>query len=285
MNNRSTLRFAVPAVVVLMGVTACADVAGPGEGGSTPLSIGFAVAPGTAFGAAAPASGSWSFAFQPLLIEGTNGTLAIESLRLIVAEFEVEGTVGACEGVEAGGDGTGDDHGEDDGGDDDCEEFEAPPAFVDVPLSGGPTVAVTREVPAGIYRELEFKVEGLENDDPGGDEAALLAQIRAEIPDWPSRASLMLEGTFTPTGGAPIPFRTFAGAEIEVEMELNPPLDLAATDADRLVTVEIDPAAWLLRPDGTVLDLSQLDYATTGRVMEFEVELEHGFERAEHDDH
>lgn len=47
------------------------------------------------------------------------------------------------------------------------------------------------------------------------------------------------------------------------------------------MTVTIDPGAWFARPDGTVLDLSRLDFARTGRVLEFEVEMEQGFRTVE----
>ena len=53
---------------------------------------------------------------------------------------------------------------------------------------------------------------------------------------------------------------------------------------DKIVTVTVDPLAWFIRPDGTVLDLSQFDFDATGQVVEFEVEMEDGFTEIEFDE-
>ncbi len=59
--------------------------------------------------------------------------------------------------------------------------------------------------------------------------------------------------------------------EVEVEVDLNPPFDSVT---DREITVRLEPAAWFTRLDGTVWDLS----AMQDQLVEFEFELEHGFE-------
>jgi hypothetical protein len=41
---------------------------------------------------------------------------------------------------------------------------------------------------------------------------------------------------------------------------------------DKSVTLTVDPAVWFELPDGTVADLSQLDYESTGQVVEIEFE-------------
>ncbi|MCI0432601.1 MAG: hypothetical protein L0271_02980 [Gemmatimonadetes bacterium] len=212
-----------------------------------------------------------------LVIAGSNGTLTITQIALIVSEFELEREEDACESSRE----------LDDDEDDECEEFKAGPFFVDLPLDGAVSV-VSQEVPAGSYTELEFEVEDLEldddedDDDDGRGTADVLARIRAAgFDDWPEKASMVVVGTFTPVAGAPRPFTTFFEAEIEIEMDLQPPL-IVAEDA-LTVDVEIVPAMWFRTFANSVVDLSAFDFATTGKILEFEAKLENGFQRIEFD--
>ena len=217
-------------------------------------------------------TGSPAQADGSLAIAGTNGTLVLDDVRLIVAEFELELADGGCDDAIA---------------EDDCEDLELPAQFVQLPLQAGILTVLSQEVPAGVYEELEFEVEDLDLDD-GEDEDDLQLQqlweeIRAEFPDWPAEASMLIDGTFTPRAGSAKPFRVLFKAEIEVEMEFEPPLVILEEDPEKVVTVTVDPAAWFIRPDGTVLDLSVFDFAATGQLVEFEVEMEDGFTEIEFD--
>lgn len=207
--------------------------------------------------------------------EGTNGTLTLESVHLVMNEFELERSEGACP---ADGDAAGDE-------DDDCEEFEAGPRFVELPLQDGSATAVTQQVPAGTYVGLEFEVEDLEDDGDGddGDRTGLLEQIRTEFSEWPEGASLRVSGRFAPDGGEERPFVAYFEAEIEVEKRFPSPLTVDDSGS-RTVTVEVAPREWFTRPDGSVVDLSRYDWETTGEMAELEVELEDGFTETEFDD-
>ncbi|MEJ2187324.1 MAG: hypothetical protein P8Z36_15540, partial [Gemmatimonadota bacterium] len=110
----------------------------------------------------------------------------------------------------------------------------------------------------------------------------LMQQVLAQFPDWPQQASMLVVGTFTPTGGQPASFRAYFAAELEITMPIDPPVTVAGNNGPTQLTVKIQPSSWFTNQDGTVMDLSQYDYATTGQVVEFEVEMEHGF--AEVDD-
>ncbi|NIP57535.1 MAG: hypothetical protein GWM92_07575, partial [Gemmatimonadetes bacterium] len=60
---------------------------------------------------------------------------------------------------------------------------------------------------------------------------------------------------------------------------LVPQLVIDEEGASRTVTVQLQPGVLFMRPDGTVLDLSQAPYnfdANGGEVVEFEVEIENG---------
>ena len=169
--------------------------------------------------------------------------------------------------------------------DDACEKFEAAPVFVDVPLDGGQTVAVTAPVDPDTYDELDFEIEDLEDDEDDPVKAqqieALMAAILAEFPDWPREASMLVTGTFTPTGGSPQAFRAYFEAEVEIEIELVPPVTVTDDGNGATFTVNIDPSLWFTNPDGTVRNLAELDYDATGQVVEFEVEIENGFTELE----
>jgi hypothetical protein len=226
---------------------------------------------------AAPVSGPSrsANAWKQVSVPGSNGTLEIDGVWMIVAEFELEsdgdGEDDMCPGME----------------DDDCHEFEAPPFFAELPLDQGYVSVATDEVPPGVYEEFEFEVEDLDDDDEddGMGASQLLSDIRASFPNWPTEASLRIVGTFTPNGGDAQPFEVYVDAEIEVERELDQPLVVEEdTPGAEAIVVEVDPRAWFQRGDGTVWDLSQFDWEQTGILLDFEVELDDGFMQIEVED-
>ena len=207
---------------------------------------------------------------QNLLIEGSNGTLAISQISLIVAEFELELEEDTCDGEQDN---------------DMCEEFELPPSFLNLPLDERAVIIGTDQVPPGMYEELEFEVEDLEDDENNNQEILqLLTSIRADYPDWPEQASMLVVGDFTPTDGNPQPFTVYVEAEIEVEMEFNPPLVIEASEQSQTITIEINPENWFLRANGEVMDLSVYDFDQTDDLLEFELEMENGFSTIDFDD-
>ncbi len=199
-------------------------------------------------------------------IPGSNGTLRLTGVYLIAAEFELDRLDDDdCDLLE--------DQLEDDG----CEEFEAPPFFVDLPLDNAQVTVAAGMITPDTYKELDFEIEDLGDDDfPAGVAEALLAEVRNDFPDWPSRASMAFVGEFETTSGDLRSFTKYAQAEIEIEMDFNPPITIDAGSAD--ITVTIDPSEWLKAADGSVLDLSSVE-----DLFEFEVEIENGFKEIEFD--
>jgi len=255
-------------VVAAVGLTACGSGSTGPSGGPAPagqVSIAFRSA---AAGAAAvlPGAGSgvaFNQAAAGLSLTGDNGTLQLDEVWLIMAEFRLKlANHMDCNGTD---------------NEDSCEKFSAPPQFLPLPLDGATLPAVSQMVPPDVYDKLKFKIEDIEVDD-GEDTTAVQAlfdDIRAQFPDWPTKASMLVTGSFTPTGGSATPFRVFFEAEVEIEQDFNPPLDL--TTGDATVTVVVDPSLWFTQQDGTVLDLSQFD----GQLVEFDAELDNGFSDVE----
>jgi hypothetical protein len=248
------------AAATLLALSACSEnPAGGPDGGDARVQLRFGVAGGPALASSARLQTGGTDA---LTVTGANGTLRIDDLRMVVAEFELKGDddVNTC--------------GDDDGAADDCDDFNAGPMFIDLPLTGGSVPIGSGDVPAGTYREVEFEVEDLDDDEENPAERAridqLWQQIRAQFPDWPRDASLLVTGIFTPAGGQPQTFRAYVEAEIEIETELSPRLVVGQGES-RTVDVLLDPAS-LFRSGGNVLNLAQ----ASGR-NELEIRIENGF--------
>ena len=256
----------MPSIKPVAAALAAAIVVGCGDGtGPAPtLAVQFRVVPGATAAAQLVSGPRFSVVgsadAQQLDVIGTNGTLHITALTLLLSELELDRV----------------ENGDCDADGEQCDEVEAGPFAVDVPLTGEPVTVASDAIEPGSYEELEFEVEDFDADE-GEDASAfeqLLEEVRNQFADWPTTASLVVEGTFTPEGGTPTSFRAYFQAEIELEMDLEPPLEI--TDAGETITVELHVADWFLQPDGTVADLSQYDFTTTGEVVEFELEIENG---------
>lgn len=202
-----------------------------------------------------------------LIIEGSNGTLRIDDIRFIVEEFELDPEEAEDDSAEQ-------------------EEFEAEPFFVDLPLNDETLSLANSQISAGLYEELEFEVENLDFDDGDEDEEhqALADTIRSHFSDWPDEASMVIVGTFTPTDGEARPFKVFAEAEIEIELEFEPPLEVTADNMEQVVLIRINPVRWFEQSDGTVLDLSEYDWDEQQELLEFSAEFENGLEEIEIED-
>ncbi|NNF12055.1 MAG: hypothetical protein HKN72_02460 [Gemmatimonadetes bacterium] len=240
-----------------IAIAACDSSTGPSEGGEVEIRFR-----STTTAAAVPG-------LLAVPVAGTNGILELTDLRMVIAELEFEALDGTCPSNSSDDD------------DDDCEEIELPPRLVEVPLDGSPLAVTTADLPAGAYDEFELEVEDLEDDegDPGYAQAiaTLRSTIAASFPDWPEEASVRVEGSFTPTGGQARPFVVYIDAEVEVELDLSPPLQVREGVTAGLDVV-LSPERWFVLEDGSVLDLSAFDFPTTGVLLELEVEIEDGFE-------
>jgi hypothetical protein len=245
---------------ILLCTAACDDGTSPND--SSRLRVAFA---------AVDTTGTQSNSNQ-LVVTGTNGTLTITDVRMMVSEFELKGPRACVQ--------------EEDNGELELEhcEFESAPFLLDLDLDGDPIVVATTDVPTGAYTEVEFEVEDLkrdhDDDDRTGDAiSALRAELRSAFPNFPDDASVVVVGTFTPTGGTARPFTVFLDADIDFELPLIPPLIINDAGANRTVTVELTPRRWFLR-GGRVIDLS----AFNNRLLEFGEDFRLGIHRARCDD-
>ena len=258
---RRSLSLSVLALLVSAVLLGACDSAGPSRQTSG-VEVGFATSYSTSSSTSAQASLAARSAPDPLVISGSNGTLKITDLRLIVSGVELEG-------------------------DADSTEFEADPTFLDLPLDTTDVAPLaTSEIPPAAYNEFEFEVEDVDIEENDDDEQALRdlrETIRNEFPNWPKGASMGVVGTFTPDGDTTSAFTTYFEAEIEVEQELRPDLEVHGDGLSRSLTVKLDPTRWFSNADGTVRNLAQLDYDSTRTLNEFEAEFEDGVTEIEVD--
>jgi hypothetical protein len=124
-----------------------------------------------------------------------------------------------------------------------------------------------------IVEELELRssngLNGCDDDDDndGDDDAArtpaLLAEMRAVYPNFPSRASLVVKGT---QNGQP--FTVFFRAKLRASQAIVPPFTIPG---DYELTVKIDPGMWF-KNGNQVFDLLSLH----GRLIELDDRFEGG---------
>ena len=269
------LTTVLPTLLVL--ATACDGMTSPGTDGSVAIRFGAGSPSAVKADVLAP-----GISADELTVTGTNGTLVIQDVRFIVEELELRSSSGVngCDDDDEDDDHSGSgglnvsadrgrDHDEDDGdddGEDECE-VEGGPFIVDLPLDGDATIA-TENIPAGTYDSFRFKIDDLEegDDDEDDDRArtpALLAEMRAVYPNFPSRASLVVQGT---QNGQP--FTVYFRSKLRISQAIVPPLTIPGDDA---LTVKIDPAMWF-KNGNQVLDLLALN----GRLVDLEDRFESG---------
>jgi hypothetical protein len=260
--QRTSLAFIF---AIAFAFVAC-DSAGPSSS-DTDVQVGFSTSSPSAQSSSLTTSTLGAGAAdESLVLSGSNGTLQIDDMRLIVDEVELESEA-------------------------DSAEFESEkPSFLDLPLDTTEVASVVSgQVPPGLYNELEFEVEDAELDDGDDDDGiqALPDDIDAAgFNNWPNNASMVVVGEFTPEGDTARSFTTYFEAEIEVEVEMEGrSFEVGTDDPSRRLTIRLDPAQWF-RTDGTVKDLSQNDYDQPSDVVEFEAEyeFESGISEIEFDD-
>jgi len=153
-------------------------------------------------------------------------TVIVSSVGIVMREIELK-RVGADNCAE---------------GDDACEEFEAGPVLVDLPLEGGVEVRFAVVIPDGSFSEIEFKIRKVEGNDP---DDLVFAQ---QYPEFVGQ-SIRVGGTFN---GTPFLFET--DLDVEIELDLNPPLVVDSAAGPSSVSVLVDIDGWFRDGSGALVD-------------------------------
>ena len=265
--RRLAMRRTVLTLMSAAFMAACGDSGGTDPGTSVAIKFGTAGSAASPSSAATFSVGGGSLDHAIGHYEGSNGTLDLTAIWVIVEEFELEPVeVTDCD-IEPEPPS--------------CADFEQQYFFINVPLDGTTITVVSAQIPDGSYDELEFEVDDVEVDSSDPEEVAesdlitaLLATVRGQFASWPDKASMVVTGTWDPKNGPAVSFETYFDADIEVELDLLPMLTVADGVASRDLTILLYPAAWFVRADGTVWDLKGLE----GQLVDFDLEIDDGFE-------
>lgn len=207
----SPLRF-LGTLTLLAAVAAC-DSSAPGSSGQVSFNV---ATQGSASAAARPATA------PDTLVDGGGNVLVLTKVEIVLRDIELERrNHDNCDSVSTGED-------------DDCEEFEAGPVLIDLPLNGGVEHEFTVAVDSGTFDELKLKVHKPEDDGNVGDQAFLAAH-----PDL-ADVSIRVIGTFN---GTDFIFTTDLGAD--QEFLISPPL-VVTGQADVAITLKVDVSGWFL---------------------------------------
>jgi len=199
---------------------ACSDGTGPGTEPGVSLSFS------TRAPTVAPAPGFFASVTSDTLVDGSN-SLIITKAEIVLREIELKRSdIVDCTGLE---------------GTDGCEEFEAGPVLVDLPLDNTVETPVTIPIPAGTYDELQFVIHKVTQDQED-------STFAAAYPDMVGK-SIHIEGTYNGTA-----FTYETDLDVEQEFNLNPPLIVDDTTTQTNVTVLLDLNAWFRDGAGNLVN-------------------------------
>lgn len=194
--------------------------------GAQPLSL--SVTTRSASTATLPSASGVRAAIQ--IGSGAN-SLSITKAQIVLARIELS-TTGTCATT---------------GEADDCDELQAGPALVDLPVDGSTKVMLDAAVPAGTYSGLHAKLDAVKADD---DETGASAFLTAN-PDWKG-LSVKVTGVFTDANNQTHDFTFASEADAEIEAAFSPPVTVGASTSN--LTVSVDVASWFKDATGAVID-------------------------------
>lgn len=196
--------------------------------------------------------------------DANGNSLEILSAEVVLRDIEFEYAVDlpGCDADEGGAEGSDDDA---------CEEFNAGPELVSLPLAPGVVIrdVMVDDVPAGDYEEIELDVHKL------GDDPADLAFLG--LHDGFEGISIRVAYRWN---GDPEAVFT---SDVDAEHELEVPFTVAAGTVEVGVTLSVDLSSWFVDGTGNYIDPAS---AMSGGANESRVEgnIHNSFEAFEDDD-
>ncbi len=125
---------------------------------------------------------------------------------------------------------------------DDSADFEVEDLIVSLPLDGSPIQLTSQIIPNGMYDEFEMEIENEDDSSSVSD------------PDFNENGnsySIVIRGSYN---GEEFLFRS--DKDFEVEMELNPAIEISDNTGSTAVSINIDPTGWFVDSQGNSLDPS-----------------------------
>lgn len=227
---------ALSTIIVTAIAAACSDGTAPDAASAEQVSISFST--GGASTASAQISGGASQE-GTVRVDAGPDALVITRAQMVLEEIELEAEDDACRRQMAASaqDTTSDTarrrHQHCDG-----YEIEFGPVLIDLPTSGAPAEGVMLRVPPGMYHELKFDIEPLDDHGRGEDRQGRRGT---------RGASIRVEGTFNGE-----PFVYLSALEAEVELRFRPALVIRHEGFN--VNIRVDVADWFTTSDGRLID-------------------------------
>lgn len=219
-HSRRPLVSLAPAALLLVGCTGTAPKA------SQPISLSITTRSGST--PSLSAAGTVSASIQ--IGTGAN-SLTINKTQVVLAKIELSPS-GTCATA---------------GEKDDCDELQAGPALVDLPVDGTTKVVLDGAVPPGTYTALHAKLDAVtpDEDEPG------VAAFLVAHPDWKG-VSVKVTGVFTDAKSQTHDFTFASEADAAIEAAFQPAITVAAGTSN--ITVSVDVASWFKDKTGAVID-------------------------------
>ncbi len=206
--------------LVLLAVAGCSETTTPTEFKNVQVSFATQSAPAPAV--VASVAGAPRVALADTMVTGSD-TLIVTSAQIVLREIELQRSdLTDCDG-------------------DDCEEFEAGPVLVDLPLTPGVEPQFDVDIPAGTYSQIEFDIHKVE-DDPSD-----IVFLRSH-PEFDG-LSIRVLGTWN---GRSFLFESELG--VQQELDLNPPLTIEQGGNGTNITVFVEIDSWFRDLAGNVID-------------------------------
>lgn len=192
------------------------------------------------------------------IVIGTGAnSLTISKVQIVLADIELS-PGGTCSSTDEN---------------DDCDELDAPPALVDLPVDGSTKVILDGSVPPGTYAGLKAKLDAVRaNDEEQGASAFLTAH-----PDL-AGVSVQVTGVFTDANNQTHAFTFTSEADAEIEAAFQPPVTVGAGTSN--LTINVDVASWFKDANGAVIDPTN-----TANAAAIEQNIRQSFHAFEDDNH
>lgn len=171
------------------------------------------------------------------------GTVSIQEVKLFIDEIELESAR------------------------EDSLDFERESFIINLPLDGSPLVLTETEFPAGLYDEFELEIEKPESD---------VNITDTDFRDETGSYSVVVKGLHNDET-----FTYRSDEDFELELDLNPPLDISDSD-NAMLLITVDVSSWFRESDGT--DLDPNDFANRETINENIEESFEAFEDENDDD-
>ena len=214
-------------ISVLGAVVGCSNGTGPTGKPAANVAVSFATQAANTPQMSRAAAPGPVVSSDDTLVTGSD-TLVLTSVELVLREIELKpAEVPSCQvSPKPAG----------------CQEFEAGPVLIALPLDGSVAQQFALDIPAGSYREVDFEIHKVSPSDQED------AAFRAAHPEF-SGQSIRVTGTFNSQA-----FLYQTDLDVEQELMLVPPLEIMEGSGPTNLTIFVDLDGWFRDLTGALVD-------------------------------